>query len=173
MTGKSIFKNPALIGYLVKRIKVEFPGRQVGKTIIQKMMYLLNRNEIVDFNYSMYHYGPYSSELSGELNFAQNAGIVQIKWVDDKGYFIETTSKLQNFEKLMTEREKQALDDLVERFGSYNAIELSIIATAYYVKDTFDVPETKLVSVIHQIKQNHSVEYIENILRKVGILKQA
>lgn len=169
MSGKSIFKNPTLIGYLVKKIRVEYPKRQVGKTIIQKMMYLLNRNDVVDFDYSMYHYGPYSSEVSGELNFAQNTGIIQVKWIDDKGYFIESTSKLKKFEKLITGGEKRAIDEIVERFGSFNAIELSIIATAFFLKDNFGVPNTELVNVIHQIKQDHTIEYIESILRKAGI----
>lgn len=143
MKGNSIFKNPALIGYLAKKIQVEYPNRQVGKTYIQKMIYLLNRNDVVDFNYSMYHYGPYSSEVSGELNFAQNTGIVQVKWIDDKGYFIESTSKL-------------------------NAIELSIIATGFFLKDNFGVSDSELVNVIHQFKPDHTVEFIENILRRAG-----
>lgn len=171
MKSKSIFKNPMLIGYLVKRIRVKYPRKQVGKTIIQKMMYLLNRDGVVDFDYSMYHYGPYSSALSSELNFAENTDIVQVKWIDDKGYFIGTTAaRLKKFEKLVTEGEKQAIDEIVERFGSFTAIELSIIATAFFLKDNFGVSNSKLVTVIHQIKQDHSVEYIESILRKAGIL---
>lgn len=170
MKWKSIFKNPALISYLVKKIRIEYPKRQVGKTIIQKMVYLLNRNDAVDFDYSMYHYGPYSSEVSGELNFAQNIGIVQVEWIDDKGYFIESTAKLKKFEKLITEEEKKAIDEIVERFGSFNAIELSIIATAFFLKDNFGVRDTELVTVIHRFKQDHSAEYIKKVLRKSGIL---
>lgn len=167
--GESIFKNPALIGYLVKRIKDKYPKRQVGKTIVQKMMYLLNRKDVIDFDYSMYHYGPYSSEVSGELNFAENSDIVQAKWINDKGYFIEATSKLKKFEKLITEGEKKAIDEIVERFGSYNAIELSIIATGFFLKDNFGVGDTELVNVIHQFKQDHTIEFIESILRRAGI----
>ena len=170
MVVESIFKNPTLIGYLVKKIKMKDPKKQVGKTIIQKMMYLLARDNIVDFNYSMYHYGPYSAAVSGELNFAENTGIVQIKWVDEKGYFIDTTSKLNRFEQLIEEPEKQAINEIVTRFGSFNSIELSIIATASFLKDNFGVSDAELASMVHQIKQNHSVECIEDILQKAGNL---
>jgi len=67
----SMFKNSGLLGYLVKSLKQKYPDRQIGKTVIQKMMYLLSRNGIMDFEFSMYHYGPYSSEVAGELNFAE------------------------------------------------------------------------------------------------------
>ncbi len=170
MVVESIFKNPTLIGYLVKRINMNDPNKQVGKTVIQKMMYLLTRNNIVDFNYSMYHYGPYSPAVSGELNFAENTGIVQIKWVDEKGYFIEATSKLKKFEKHIAKQEKQEINEIVEKFGSFNSIELSIIATAFFLKDNFGVSDTELVSMVHQIKQNHQVEYIESVLQKAGNL---
>ncbi len=167
--GESIFKNPTLIGYLVKKIKMKNPKRQVGKTIVQKMMYLLNRKDVIDFDYSMYHYGPYSSEVSGELNFAENSGIVHVNWINDKGYFIDATPKLKKFEKLITEGEKKAIDEIVEGFGSFNAIELSIIATGFFLKDNFGVRDTEVVNVIHQFKQDYTVEFIENIIRKAGI----
>src|SRR5574341_1495166 len=167
---ESIFKNPALIGYLVEKTVAKYPKKQVGKTVIQKMMYLLARNNVVDFDYSMYHYGPYSAEVSGELNFAENTGIVQIKWVEDKGYFIETTSKFKKFEYLIAEREKHAIDEIIKRFGNFNAIELSMIATAFFLKDNFGVNDTNLIAVVHQVKQNHSIDYIKSVLQKGGIL---
>lgn len=165
-----MFKNPTLIGYLVRRMDMEYPGKQVGEIVIQKMMYLLTRNNIVNFDYSMNHSGPHSSEVSGELNFGENVGIVQAKWIDDKGYFIETTPKLDRFEKLIAEKEKKGIDEIVKRFGSFNAIELSIIATAFFLKDNFGVHDAKLAPVVHNIKQNRPVEYIENVLQKAEVL---
>lgn len=167
---ESIFKNPALIGYLVEQIKKKYPKKQVGKTIIQKKMYLLTRLKIVDFDYTMYYYGPFSSEVSGELDFAQGAGIIQIKWVDREGYFIEATPKLKEFYSLITNEEKKAVEGIVEKFGDFNAIDMSIIATAFYLKDNFGVSDAELVEIIHKIKQNLSSEHIKNILEKARIL---
>lgn len=59
---------------------------------------------------------------------------------------------------------------MIKKFGNFNAIELSLIATAFYLKDNFGVTDTNLVTVVHQVKQNHSVEYIKNVLQKGGIL---
>lgn len=170
MKSESIFKNPALVGYLVKRAGEEYPGKQIGKTIIQQMMYLLARRNEVNFDHSMHHYGPYSAQVSYELNFAENSDIVQIKWVNDKGYFIKTTPKLKNFASLIADGEKHAIDDIVKKFGEFNAIDLSIITTAFFLKDNFGVHETKLAGVVHQVKQSHSLQYIENVLNKSGVL---
>ena len=85
---ESIFKGPALVAYLVKRMSETYPDKQVGKTVIQKLLFLLTRAGVVDFDYAMYHYGPYSAQALSELNFAEDIGAVEIVWVPNEGYFI-------------------------------------------------------------------------------------
>ncbi len=84
--AKISFNNVAMIGYLVKELNEKYPDAQVGKTVVQKMMFLLNRMKICDFNYTLYHYGPFSSEVANELDYASDLGIVEIEWEEDKGY---------------------------------------------------------------------------------------
>ena len=170
MMVESIFTYPTLLGYLLKRMEDGYPDKQIGKTIVQKMMYLLTREGTVDFNYSMYHYGPYSSEVSGELNFANSAGIVNINWVDDKGYFINSTQKLENFMNRLTDQDKQVVDELVNKFGKFNAIQLSLIATAFFLKDNFNVSDVRLAEVVHDAKPKYSHGYIKTVLQSAGIL---
>ena len=97
----------------MKSLKQKYPDRQIGKTVIQKMMYLLSRNGIMDFEFSMYHYGPYSSEVAGELNFAERSGIVEISWVDEKGYYIKPTNNVEEFSSLLDDEEKHSVYSLV------------------------------------------------------------
>lgn len=167
--SRSIFKNPVLIGYMIKKIGEKYPDKQVGKTFVQKIFYLLTRQGVVDFNYSMYHYGPYSSEVSGELNFAESSGIVNVEWIEDKGYFINSTSKLDKFKSLLKDEEMQAIDDMIETFADFNAIELSLIATALYSRDNFEVSDEKLAEVVHNAKPNYSLDLIGRVLRRAGI----
>ena len=51
MIENSIFREPALIGYLVKSLKRRHSDKQVGKTMIQKMVYLLVRRKVMAFKY--------------------------------------------------------------------------------------------------------------------------
>lgn len=168
--GESIFKNPAIIGYLVKRLHEKHPDKQIGKTLIQKMLYLLSRKGLVGFDYSMYHYGPYSAAADGELNFAENRGLIDIKWVDGAGYFAQATPELDRFEKLVDNNERSAIDRLIEGYGDFNAVDLSLIATAYFMKDNFDTPDTELANVIHNLKPRYAVDYIQSVLEKGGVI---
>lgn len=167
---ESIFKNPTLIGYLVKRIEEEFPGKQIGKTVLQKMVYLLESNGICHFDYSMYHYGPYSSQVSGELNFAENNGIVEISWEEDKGYFIKPGEALDRLEDFLVDEEKERINEIVKKYGGFNAVELSLIATALFLKDNFNVSDNELAKAVHNIKTQYTLKSIADILQKSGII---
>ena len=168
--NNSIFKKPALIGYLVKTLKKRYPNKQIGKTVIQKLTYILNRKEITDFHYSLYHYGPYSFQVSEELQFAEDIGIVSVKWMRDKGYFIDATDKLKEFENLLTDAEKEIIEKIANKYGKFNAVELSIIATALYLKDELHVPDNQLIDYIRRLKPNYSKEFIKDVLQKAEIL---
>lgn len=73
-----IFKGSALIVYLVQRMQMFFHRNQIGKRIIKKMMYLISREKIVRFDYSMFHFGPHSAHAESELNFAKSLNLLQI-----------------------------------------------------------------------------------------------
>jgi uncharacterized protein YwgA len=168
---ESIFKAAGLIGYLVKRLNDNNPDKQIGKTIVQKMMYLLSRKNVARFDFSMYHYGPYSSELSGEMSFAEKSGIIEVAWKDNEGYFIRPSEIVEQFFSLLGSDERQAADEIVRQFGKFNATDLSLVATALYLRDNFGVEDRRLPEAVHNAKKKYSPEYIEKILRSGGILQ--
>lgn len=158
------------MGYLVKKIGEKHINKQIGNTLIQKMLYLLTRQDVVDFDYSMHYYGPYSNEVSGELSFAEDVGIVESKWDPDKGYFIKPASQLTKFEPHVTENERQAIDGIVEKYGEFMAKDLSIIATALYLKDNFNTPDEELVEKVHNLKRKYPDEHIEKLLKQSRVI---
>jgi uncharacterized protein len=155
----------------VKRLNEDNPEKQIGKTIVQKMMYLLSRKNIAGFDFSMYHYGPYSSELSGEMSFAERNGIIKVAWKDNEGYFIRPSESAEQFFALLDDEERQAVDDFVSQFGKFNATDLFLLATALYLKDNFGIEENRLPEAVHNAKKKYSTEYIEKILKSGGILQ--
>ena len=164
---ENIFHNPTLISYVVKTMKETYPDAQVGKTVIQNLVYFLSRKGVCDFDYSLYHSGPHSSQVSIELNFAEEIGAVAIDWIPDKGYFISPgtmcSSKLlfQNTEKT----ERDVIDEVVQEYGAYNAIEISIIATALFLKENFGVnDQSNLEDVVLSLRPQYNKTRISDLL---------
>ena len=168
--NESILRGVAMVSHSVKKLSEKYPDSQIGKTIVQKIMYMLTREGVIDFNYSMYHYGPYSSQVSSEINFAENIGAVEIDWISDKGYFIKPKS--DELEGVLSEDDKQAIDRVIDKYGRFNAIEISIIATALFVEDNFEVNDTEeLVRVVTSLKPQYS-NRIKNILKEGGVISE-
>jgi uncharacterized protein YwgA len=172
MTGDSIFKYPATIGYLVRRIRQKHSTRQVGKTIVQKMMYLFGLEQSVDLGYSMHHYGPYSARVAGDLDFAREADILTITWVDEQGNFIEEGSNFAEFEFFVDEKDKEVIDGLVDKYAHFSAIDLSIIATAFFLRDKFQTADENLATIVHKVKPSYELGSIERILKTARVIEE-
>jgi len=160
---KQYFRTIAIITYLVDKLQGISP--QVGKTVIQKMMYFLDFKGLGDFNFKLYHYGPYSSIVEGELNYAAYLGAIEIQWLDNQGYSIRPREKAKRYEELLTDDEESIIDDVINTFGRYNAKELALIATILYFRKTLDDEST--VKAVKSIKPQFSEGEIKEKLEIV------
>jgi uncharacterized protein len=161
------YRYPAVLGYLVKKLGKK--GKQIGKTKIQKLVYLLTRENMVKFDYSMHYYGPYSSQVSDQLSLAESAGIIESRWREDKGFFLKVGSKEEpKYEHLLSEKDTREIDELVRRFGLFDTKELTIVTTYLFLRDSPDGPQNDLVEEIHKIK-NYPPSDIVKTLRKAEI----
>lgn len=165
------FKNRlAIIGYIVKKM-TDSSKHQIGTTTIQKMIYLLTRNGIADYNFKMYHYGPYSSQVSQDITSASNFDLLNINWVEDKGYDIKIKSEERLSNITLEKSTTDEIDRIITTFGKFNAVELSLIATAYYVLDNTDVgtDNDQLVAIVAALKPNYSAR-VESVLKRAKVI---
>jgi uncharacterized protein len=161
----SIFKGVAFIQYMVKQLFDLNPNKQIGKTVIQKMFYLLSRKGTVSLDYSMYHYGPFSGQISSELNFAEHSNAVKIEWKMDEGYWI--TPGGNEFDSNLNDDEIKSIDEIINKYGSLNAVDLSIVATAFFGKDNFDIKDKNdLIRAVSDLKTDYSENKIKQLIEK-------
>jgi uncharacterized protein YwgA len=170
-----LFKRLATILFLVKKINEKYPSKQIGKTLIQKMMYLIKREGVVDYTYSMYHYGPFSNEVSSDLNLCEALGMLTIDWNIDKGYIIkrkeDQSGKESIYEKELSNDDKNKIEKIVEEYGSFSTKELSIITTAIFLKEEESIKSTDdLVKIVFSLKPDYSEDFIREILKKSRVI---
>jgi uncharacterized protein len=164
------YRYPAILGYLVK--KLGNSKRQIGKTKIQKLVYLLTRQRIVNFDYSMHYYGPYSPEVSDQLSLAESAEIIQSRWSENKGFFLKAGRKEADYQHLLSENEMSEIDKIVSRYGTFDTKGLTIITTYLFLKDTRNLTEDALVNELQKIKKYRTQE-IRQVLEQAKILEKA
>ena len=166
-----------LITYLAKRLERISP--QFGRTVLQKMIYILE--EVFDipceYQYSLYIYGPYSTELANDLDYIEFLDGVNVRWVPAiGGYNITPGDKCEHVcekAEVFLDRYKSGINMAINEFGDKNAGELELIATIVYVDHYAKTKEQpvsfeKLVDEVEEIKPKFTKEYIEKTVRALS-----
>jgi uncharacterized protein YwgA len=161
---EEIEKNVALITFYVDIITSKYHDKQVGKTFIQKIMYLSKKENLIDSSYSLYNYGPFSIEIANDIENAAYQGLIQIEWLNDSGYYIKK-NKTVDISKYFNKQQILKSNEIANKYGRFNAIELSIITTAFFIKDKCHDTE-EVVNMVHTIKPKFDESYIREILIK-------
>jgi hypothetical protein len=151
-----------------------------------KYMYFLQvvRGVPLGYNFSMYSYGPFDSEVLADLSSAEVLKIVDVTPVEfagGYGYRIKPgpraeTAKL-NTNQLMADHSKD-IDWLFAVFGSLNGAELELTSTIVYVDREFaarsqSASVAEIAARVSEIKPHFTREqvqgFVENLLRQ-GVL---
>jgi uncharacterized protein YwgA len=156
----------AKLVYLVDRLEDVSP--QAGKTVVQKMMFLLDKKGVVNYDYSLYHYGPYSPAVESDLNYVEFLDGVEIHWIKNEGYFITPGSSAASLEESLSDEEKGAIDGVVKNFGKMMAKDLSLLATVLYFWDRFEGDSDRLTTAVKSVKPQYSER---DIGKKIKLLE--
>lgn len=118
--------------------KLEGVSPQIGKIVIQKMIYLLTQVFSVPtgYDHTLYTYGPYSAELSEDVEIVSAMGGVKVNDGYRGGYEISPSENanwiLSKSNDFVTKYSPEILK-LVETFGRYKARELELRSTLIFL----------------------------------------
>ena len=173
----------ALIVELSKRLEGLSP--QFGKTVLMKLLYLLQEAYGVStgYRYSFYTYGPYSQQVTADLDITKMLGGVDVEFLGDDpgGYEISPGRKSDGVlalgRKYIDPHSKQ-LDELVNLFGEFRARDLELRTTIVYLSKNVDSigsgDRDELLSVIKELKPQFSDQEIQDAvdeLQGAGVVK--
>ncbi|MCL4552880.1 MAG: hypothetical protein M1305_04925 [Candidatus Marsarchaeota archaeon] len=152
-------------------------NHQLGKTHLQKMVYLLQEIWNVDCGYSfeIYTYGPFDAQLLTDLDFCEAIGAVQIQFRRNPyaSYDItpgpeETATRRRGADFLSVSG--PALDGAIEDFGRLSAKELELRATIVFVdreakSGGIANRRSELVDTVRRLKPCFTVDHIDAALK--------
>lgn len=161
-----------LIAELAHKLQDKCP--QFGKTVLQKMVYLLQELYGVDCDcqFDLYTYGPFTSQLLQDLDLVEAVGGVKVIPVNSGtgGYKIvpgeqneSLREKAQDF--LDNDSVSDAINRLIDDFGDLWAKDLELRSTIVYVaremERSLDLLSLKeLNSIVQKIKPKFTEEEI-------------
>lgn len=151
---------------------------KVGKTFLQKAIYILQDwlNLDLGYDHKLYLYGPYSEDLSDDIDMLSDLGLINIgSDATGYGYNIAVSDKgakflTKNLGTYMVDEGK--LDKVISLLGTSDVKSMELLSTILYLaRTTTDKDQT--IRLMHEIKPQFSPEEIDREmeeLQRQGIL---
>ena len=125
-----------LILQVVKDLNERKYALMVGRTIYQKICYVLTRNGVdTGFSFSKGSYGPYSSQVKESISALANANLIEEKQLG-RMISINVPTNVRIHKDKFTPKELKAVEQTVDLFGRVkNTDQAEMIATVLYSYD--------------------------------------
>jgi uncharacterized protein YwgA len=167
----------AVILKLAKLYK-EKEGWVLGKTALQKLVFFLQevRGVELGYDYTLYTFGPFSSTLAADLDFANMMDVVDVTYHSDLGGYEIVASKeglaVERHAKQWLKSVNSDLEAVFEGFGRFGTRALELRATiAYVAKDALArqraLTDDRLVRIVHDLKPHFDPDTIRAALEEL------
>ena len=166
----SVWNRLGLICSLAEKSK----GR-AGRTALMKFVYFLKELKSVplDYRFTLHTYGPFDSRVLDDLSYAEALEGVEgtlVRFSGGYGYEYSLDSKgeeLKNRAQGFLAEYDEAIDSVVQEFGSKNTGELEMISTIIYVDRSAKERESsnsidELSEKVFKIKPHLDLEVVRN-----------
>ena len=171
---------------LIPVLAENHPAHHIGRTALMKYMYFLQTLRAVPlgYNFSMYSYGPFDSDVLADLSTAEAMNLVsssQVSFMGGYGYRIqpaEGAGRLKHEAREFLSTHQKDIDWLLRESGTLNSAELELASTIVYVDREFqDMGITgeraQLIGLVNEIKPHFRRDQVERSfesLRQKGLL---
>ena len=139
---------------------------KVGHTYLQKLLYILQEVFSLDLGYKfkLYHYGPYSSELLGDIELLNHNGSIAIS-INPGGFGYNFSLREERDVEIEIPLNEE-IEHLISFLSDKSAKELESLATAHFVYKNLlrsgeEINREKISSIVNQLKTHLSIEEIE------------
>lgn len=140
---------------------------KLGKTQVQKLVYFAQSCGMpLRYQYEIYHYGPYSFDLSQQLSSLDALGVLNIQSDPSRYGFDISVGKFAERFKLEPKYQRK-IDKVVSDFGSNTTAQLEVKATIHFVfsvvKKRTSSNKTKpaVVQKVHALKPRFTQDFIK------------
>lgn len=161
------FKRMVVILQLLEKV-----NREVGKTFIQKSIYLLQEGlkENLGYDYKLHFYGPFSQELADDIDTLEDLGLINVDYnLKGDGYQIRITEEGISFlNRFKTQYgiEEEKLKKVLDLINGEFVRGMELLGTVlYFAKLTNN--ENELKKLVNMVKPHFSDEEIRGALQRL------
>ncbi len=149
----------------------------LGRTALMKLVFLMQEGKgiPVGYNFRLYSYGPYDSEVLQDLEFLRGFGYLKEETVQEekyqwKKYYKSDKNSEINENSGLLNGYKTEIDNLIRKYGKETARKLELYATTLFVmkeKEDCDFNDELIIKKVSEIKPKYSQQEIEQAFQRM------
>jgi uncharacterized protein YwgA len=145
--------------------------RKFGRTALMKLCYFLQEVKKVPlhYNFSLYTYGPFDSEVLADLQTAEELKILEAEfehYSGGYGYLISegsSASRVMKQTKEFLDEHKDAIDWAAKTLAQKRPAELELTSTIVFVhREKPEAPDNALASLVQAIKPHFTSSEVKH-----------
>jgi len=153
----------------------------LGKIQLQKLIYFLQVFGLeLQYKYQIYHYGPFSFDLSGDIDRLETLKVIDIQ-PDKDGYGFHIRGG-KFLGEVISESSKKyeecivTIEQVVEKFGGFAASQLELFATIHFVNKVLGDQgnnHSPIIKCVSELKPKFTEQQIEDGIEELHDLLAA
>src|SRR5579863_10451358 len=141
---------------------------RLGKTQVQKLVYFVQDSGVpLEYKYEIYHYGPYSFELSHELSSLDSLGVLNVE-SDPSGFGFDISAGKFAVRFHLEPSYQKKVEKVLAEFGANTPAQLEVKATIHFVhsliKKRFSSSKIKpeVMQKVRALKPRFTEDFVKN-----------
>ncbi len=123
-------REAALVTYVVSEIERAFPARSVGRSLLQKLFFILSKDGHIDASFDLFINGPYSDRVESVLSHAAELGMLTVSKENGRSS-ISARGGIPFYVPLKL---KEEVNRSIRSYGFYEEGDLAILTTALFLE---------------------------------------
>ena len=157
-----------LVVYTIRGMENTHHKSRITRSTIQNLLYFFDLKSDIDLHYTIYHSGVSSPMVDRFLSVAESLGYIERKWSLGKGYTFTLSEAGREINP--QQKDLRILSEIIKTYGSFSLKELTIVTIALYLKENFNVIDSKkIVKAVLSIKPTIGESEVKRLLQDTGI----
>jgi hypothetical protein len=155
-----------LAAYIVCEVESMFPARHTGRSLLQKLFYILSREGHVDASFDLFMNGPYSDWVESALSRAVESGMLTA--VKENGRSSISARGGIPGEVPLEFQEKAS--QCVRTYGFYDEGDLAILTTALFLENYNCMGPAELVKAVMAVNPHFDTRQVCSLLDRSDVV---
>ena len=156
----------ALATFVVSEVERTFPTRTVGRSLLQKLFFLISRYEEVGASFDLFINGPHSDRVEYALGKAVDWGMLTVLMEDGRSNISARGGIMEDISPELKEKAAQC----IHAYGFYEESDLAILTTALFLEQYCIQGIDDMVKAVSSVNPSFDLRRICSLLDLSGFV---